>query len=359
MSTGQHLPALDGIRGLAVLMVVAGHISIDATHYLANAGVTIFFVLSGFLITSLLVREKSTRGKVDLKAFYMRRVLRLYPALLLLLLLTPVLMLIARDTRIDEYPQRALISGLYLSDFAEASGYNLQYFTHTWSLAIEEQYYLVWPAVLLLLIAGIATSAARNKRRTLLVAVLGLTGLAIAWRVLATLLLDQDRVYFSPDTNVFVLLLGCSLALVPRDALQRVPAWVGNTALVLAVALSVLLPAESDVTRNWVVLGVAVLAVVGVAGATGSNAPLSLRPLMWFGVISYGFYLWHNVFLDIHWWSDEPTGGIRRVLLVAIALGFAVASFYLLERPVLRLKRRWERSSLPVANAEPTAQAKT
>ncbi|MCS5496108.1 acyltransferase [Cnuibacter physcomitrellae] len=348
MSAERRLVALDGIRGVAVLLVVIGHVSGTVAPYGANVGVTLFFVLSGYLITSLLLKEHARFGNINFLFFYARRALRLYPALLAILVLTPLLLLIAGDDRVGGYPLNAIFTGLYLSDFLEASGRSMEYFNHTWSLAVEEQFYLVWPLLLALLLLAAARLGSRSTPWLFGTFVVVLTALALGWRVVATLVLDSDRVYYAPDTNAFILLLGCSMAVLPSTWMRQVPKWAAVAALAALIALSVALRNPSDDGRNWVVVASSVFAVIAIAGSLDGNKILSFRVLTFFGAISYGLYLWHNVLLRIEWGGEDP-GGLMRPGLALLSIGVAYASFKLLETPIQRrLKSRVTRVAVPL-----------
>ncbi|QGU27488.1 acyltransferase family protein [Microbacterium oryzae] len=342
MSSGRRLVALDGVRGVAVLLVVLGHISGTWAPYAGNVGVTLFLVLSGYLITSLLLRERDRYGSISFTGFYMRRVLRLMPALLLVLAVTPILLWIATDARLETYGYPAVVSGLYLADFFQASGVNLGFFTHMWSLAVEEQFYLIWPLLLVGLLGAVGWGVSGSRRR-LVAIVASLAFVGLAWRVVATLILDADRVYYAPDTNAFIILLGCLLAVMKKETITRVPRWLAVAALAVIAVASVLLPEGSPIVRNWTVLGAALLAVVVVAGSASGGRLLSAKPLVWFGTISYGLYLWHAVLLWIAWWGPEAAG-LPRLGLAAISIVIAWASFRFYELPIQqRFKARWER----------------
>lgn len=343
---GNRIRALDGVRGAAVILVVIGHVSGTVAPYTANAGVTLFFVLSGFLITSLLLKEKADHGDLRLGAFYMRRVLRLYPALLVVIAGTGVLLLALGDSRLRDFGAQAVGAGLYVTNILQAAGVGFDYFTHMWSLAVEEQFYLVWPILLVATFALIGSMAADAKRSRLIAVVATLTVLALAWRIVATLSLQPDRVYYAPDTNAFLLLLGCLLAVLPQKVVTRTPWMVSVVAMGALIAVSLALPGGSETTRNWVVLGAGLFAVPVVAGSIERNPAMSTRIFVWFGTISYGLYLWHFVLLGVL----KPSG-VWRLAAVAVAVLLAWLSFRFMERPIQRrFKTRWAREHLTPAD---------
>jgi peptidoglycan/LPS O-acetylase OafA/YrhL len=319
-------PALDGMRGLSVLAVIAYHGRIFG---LRNGflGVDIFFVLSGFLITTLLVEEWHSRRDIRFGRFYMRRILRLFPALAALV----VLYALVADWR------PALVAGLYVTNWAAALwGYSPGYLGHTWSLAIEEQFYLLWPPLLYLLLrCGVS-------RRALVGAALG--GAAAAAGLRAWLWAhgaSAGRVHYGLDVRADSLLVGAAAGL----------AWAGGWlpragtglrvagALAVAVLIGCLLRDPSTETffyRGGYTLVALAAAVWMTAVLRRPPAPLTHPALLWIGRRSYGLYLWHYPIL--RWFA-----GRGWPLAVGIALSFAVAaaSFVWIEQPFLRLKRRY------------------
>lgn len=331
---------LDGLRGIAVLLVVAHHVSGSLVPFGGPVGVTLFFVLSGFLITRLLLKEEASRGRIDLRAFYIRRALRLYPALLLFLIALPLIMWATRDPQLGDYWWKGLAAAAYVTNLLQAGGQGFGILTHTWSLAVEEQFYLVWPAILIG--AGLL---ARGNRRRLVGIVAGLLAVALAWRLAAMGALPAGRVYFAPDTNAFALLGGALLGSLP--VVRNAPRWVTYAAVAVLGVLSVLrLPDDHQEAANTVAVLAAGVGLVAVWAAF-SSAPtlLAWGPLVWVGTISYGLYLWHDALLKI-----EPAGvgatGATRVGIAALAVLVAWASFRWVERPILSRKERFERSTL-------------
>ena len=200
--------ALDGARGVAVALVVGSHWSPAHVRYGGAVGVIVFFVLSGYLITSILLAEHAATGRIDLRAFYTRRALRLFPALALLVVALPFLQKLVADPQLTYgYIRWAGETALYLGDFVRSGGGTLGPLDHTWSLAVEEQFYLVWPLVLLALLFR-----ARGDAAKLLRSVAALAAVSAGWTVLAAFLFPFVRTYYAPDTNAFALMAGCALA---------------------------------------------------------------------------------------------------------------------------------------------------
>jgi peptidoglycan/LPS O-acetylase OafA/YrhL len=237
-------------------------------------GVTIFFVLSGYLITANLSREHERNGRISLRRFYLRRGLRLVPALLVAVAVTSLVVVVTRDPQVHgNYWLQVVAALTYTMDFFAASpGASLPVWSHTWSLAVEEQFYLVWPA---LLIGALALTRSRKQAaRVVIVAAV----LAVGWRILATLTLPPARVYNAPDTAAYALLLGCALALLPTVA-ARVPVWVGYGAAALVAGVALFPTLNQNRSGGTVELYAGLVAAVKVAlvvAATGV-AYLSFR----------------------------------------------------------------------------------
>lgn len=334
------------MRGLAVLLVVAGHLTATRVPFGPSIGVTLFFVLSGYLITSLLLAERSRTGGVALGAFYARRALRLIPALLVVVLVTPILMRLVGDPRgLGDYWMSALAALGYIGDFVRAVGGDLGVLNHTWSLAVEEQFYLIWPLVLVGLYA-------RRGAGRLFPMLAALAGVAVVWRIVAGIVWGFDRVYFAPDTNAFALLLGCMAATVPPLPLRRWATPLVVACVAVLAAWSLLPLAESHGTGELLVrfglIGAAAIGVVLVLAAVRSDTWLLANPyLRWFGTVSYGLYLWHQVLFSLNPEGHEPAGVTRLVFLVG-GVALSAASWYLVERPLTRrFKGRFTRSAVP------------
>lgn len=337
--SSNRIGGLDALRGIAVLLVVAAH-TVSRTLG-GGVGVTIFFVLSGFLITSLLLKEQRTSGTLDLRAFYVRRALRLFPALAVVLAVTPILMALVNDPRMDQYGQWAFVAGLYLMDFARAFGMAETPLGHTWSLAVEEQFYLLWP---LLLIFLIQRSGGDSRRLAKLVG--GVFVVFLAWRVVAAIIMDHSWVAYSLDSSAFALLLGCFLA-SRRAAGMPLPSgaiafWAALLVLA-AITVSTLVVDYADVA-NYFVIPAAIAAAVAVSSVGSATVITKIRPLVWFGKLSYGFYLWHFVLLRLEFGGQEIQSMTGRAGLVALSLFIAWLSWTLVEAPCLRLKRHFERA---------------
>jgi peptidoglycan/LPS O-acetylase OafA/YrhL len=358
-----HLPALDGVRGLAVAAVLAFHggVSAVAGGYL---GVDAFFVLSGFLITSLLLTEHAGSGRIDLLAFWARRARRLLPAFLLLIaVVLPVSRWVLPPEELSALRADALAALAYVANWRlmdRGGGYFAQTATpsplqHTWSLAIEEQFYLLWPLLVVVLL--LATRRMDAVGRRWLIVACCLAGVATSTVTAAVLSFgaDADRLYYGTDTRAAALLVGCALAaaLTGRPRRRRPPRLLGAAALLGAVGTGWLW-ATADGPPAWLYRGGLLVAALGVAAviahavlspASPTARALSLPPLTLLGRISYGVYLWHWPLFG--WLNAERTGltGVPLLTLrCAATLAIATVSYLAVERPLRQC--RWARRPL-------------
>jgi peptidoglycan/LPS O-acetylase OafA/YrhL len=349
--TIKHQPALDGLRGLAVAGVLLFHGGHLTGGYL---GVDAFFVLSGFLITTLLLVEHGNRGRISLGHFWARRARRLLPALVCVL--AAVALYAAFIAQRGELPTvrwdaistlfyfanwHAIVStGDYFAIFRSPSP--LQ---HTWSLAIEEQFYLVWPLVLVAVLRRGMPAKAAAKRVLALTVVLAASSFVLA-QLLYTKA-DPSRVYYGTDTRAAAILCGAALACAlaawgpvrgtrARRALEVVAL---IAAALLAVAWTHLSGNSNFLYRGGLLLcGLAVTIVIASAVHPERgpiSTALSFKPLCALGIISYGVYLWH---WPIFVWCNEQRTGLSGwplfALQLAITFAVAIASYRIIERPI-------------------------
>ena len=335
--------ALDGARGLAVASVVGSHWSTSHIRFGGAVGVTVFFVLSGYLISSILLAEHEATGRIDLKDFYVRRAVRLCPALAVLIVALPFLQKLVADPQLSyDYIGWAASASVYVGNFVRAGGGTLGPLNHTWSLAVEEQFYLVWPLVLLALLWW-----ARGDAAKLLRGVAGLAVVATGWTALAAFVLPFERTYFAPDTNAFALMAGCALAAWLRlrplqPARSTAPTWIA-LAVLAAMALFPSLDMYgldlAIVAHAAPLYGLAAVGLIVAAAGCPDRGPLVWKPFTWLGTVSYGVYLWHGALVGFMpggmvfnvWW---------RTAAITVSVGVAALSYYLLERPLLRWKKR-------------------
>ncbi|MDF2045935.1 acyltransferase [Microbacterium sp. Kw_RZR3] len=333
--------ALDGLRGIAILLVVASHVSSARLPAGGMVGVTLFFTLSGYLITGLLIREKSDTGRVSFGDFYIRRALRLLPAILFLLVLTPFVLWALRDPALgpDLIPA-SLITLFYMSNVFRAMGDHLVVYGHTWSLSVEEQFYILWPAIFVLVILR------RIPRPAQFWSLFALAVLFAAWRIISAYTMPFDRAYFSLDTNAFGLLAGAALAIRPPKIPKKVASWMAALAVLTLVVISVYpLEGGSPQYYSFLVAAAPLAAAVGLVAITGArhaSIPLGTPPLVFFGRLSYGLYLWHEVILFTRP-DGSPITETARVVAAVVSILIATVSWVLVERPALLLKKRFER----------------
>jgi len=360
------IPALDGIRAVAVGLVLAEHGGIPGVSG-GFLGVDVFFVLSGFLITSLLLDELRRTGRIALADFWIRRARRLLPALIVMVLAVVAARTVFPTEAITTLRDDAVAAFFWVANWAFVVQ-RTDYFSqgsppsplqHTWSLGVEEQYYLFWP---LLVIAVAALFGARARWAVFALATAGVAGSAAGAIVLAS---DVNRVYFGTDTRVQALLIGAAAAaLLVRDwsvltaggtlIRTRLRRWVAGALSVIGVAgLAVLAHYATGSAREFragLLIAVAVAAVLVIAPvALDQGSPvaraLACRPLVWLGAISYGVYLWHwPIFLALNGERTGWSGWSLFAVRCAATVVAAAASWWLLEQPI----RRWRPVIVPM-----------
>jgi peptidoglycan/LPS O-acetylase OafA/YrhL len=373
------IPALDGIRALAVALVLADHGGIPGVPG-GFIGVDVFFVLSGFLITSLLLDELGRTGAIDLPGFWVRRARRLLPALIIMVMSVVVLRELFPSDAVAAVRDDAVAAFFWVANWVFVFR-DTDYFTqgdtpsplqHTWSLAVEEQYYVVWPLVLVAAVVLLALLTrhrdALPKLRTvrIVVFVIAVAG-AAASAVAACLMVSEssrNRVYFGTDTRVQALLVGAAAAaLLVRDwpALARYGTqirsrwgrWVAQILPVIGLTMLAVVAhfatGSAPEFRRGLLIVVAIAAIFIVAPVALEQRGLvaqvlAFPPLVWLGTISYGVYLWHwPVFLAL---NGERTGLTGMPLFAIRALAtvtLAAMSWWLIEQPI----KRWRPAHVP------------
>ena len=348
-----HRPALDGLRGIACLLVMAHHINGLHGGFL---GVDLFFVLSGFLISSLLLEEWRARGTIDLPRFFLRRALRLLPALVVFVLAMLALGHLVPGAARLVTPDWVVATLLYvvnwLMAFRAMDGASTQSaFVHCWSLAIEEQFYLLWPLALRwLLRRGVGLPGLAR----LLLAIVAYAGIARAVLVLLGGAGLQMRAYVGSDTRADGLALGCLLALLAHHGRLSSPRalWV-RVALPLSLAFLAWASWVAEIGGRMIYLGglsaasVAAAVLILVLLHPAELHPLARRllesrALVATGRMSYGLYLWH---LPVHvlFAMRFGPGWVTETVPWPVSFLVATLSFVLIERPFLGLKQRFGR----------------
>jgi peptidoglycan/LPS O-acetylase OafA/YrhL len=344
-------PDVEGLRAIAVLLVVLEHAGVPALRG-GYIGVDVFFVLSGFLITGLLLREQERDGQVSLPQFYARRARRILPASTLVLVTTVaaafILLGTNRAIRVTTDGQWASLFAANVRLIEQGTSYlsaqlppsPLQ---HYWSLAVEEQFYLVWPFVVW---AVIRLGSGRRLRTSLAGILTGIIAGSLAWSVWQTGV-SEAAAYFSPLTRAWELAAGALLA-VAVPALLRLPTRLGVAlslfGLLSIITAALLFDGDTPIPGYAVALpvGGAFLALAGctIAPSRGSETLLATRPLQWIGKRSYAWYLWHWPLLAIVAARiGHPATTLENVAICMIALSIAAISFSLIEHPIHRSTR--------------------
>ncbi|MDT7573606.1 MAG: hypothetical protein QOE05_3780 [Actinomycetota bacterium] len=353
-----HSPALDGLRGIALILVLVYHFTgVEGPLPGGWSGVDVFFVLSGFLITGLLLDERKLHGRVSLGLFYARRGLRLLPALLVMLAVWCALLLVFHDQQwfgavpngrkagntVDVMPALGHVALVltYGINWVHALFHGHAPLGHLWSLAVEEQFYIVWPFALLFFLR---LPSARRVWPVLM--------LAFASAALPFFLYDggagKNRIYFGTDTRAVGLLLGASAALIwhrrrSRGRAARLPgtrAWAGVAFVAFVAAYMANMPAKFVLAPA--LLGLAVSQIVPYLvdhSASVMARAMSFRPLTWVGKRSYALYLWHYLWAT---WTHPLPLSYGMPLGVAGALLCTFLSWRYVEAPALRYATRFK-----------------
>jgi len=343
----KYFPALDGLRAIAILMVFTAHPDDQRwlKHIHGGNGVTVFFVLSGFLITTLSLREEDRRGRLDVRSFFIRRFFRIAPVYILVLAFYTlcVLLLHFQPERHDAYVNQL---PYYIFGFPEHGHFFIANqaitppFEGAWSIGIEEKFYVLWPLVGFIALAGLFA------RRVWLCVIVG-TACALAP------VLFRDGAYAEPYVHIFI---GCVVALIAHDRrtfkwARRLASWPAFAASVIAFVLvqTVLWPANPDHARQVYALSglITGFAMFGIALRTkGIVKGLTWRPVVFLGEISYVFYLVHGFMINSVESSrlTDPARPEGVLVVIAVALPLAIVASYVIhrwvERPLISVGRR-------------------
>ena len=347
-------PWLDGFRGLSILAVMAfnGHLSYAQGGFI---GVDLFFVLSGFLITSLLVQEYYRTSTISVRSFYYRRALRLLPALFALLLCYSAYAALfqPREKAIAEW-KGVFYTLFYAANWAQI-GFKagaLGTLSHAWSLSVEEQFYILWPLILIVLL--------KVGKKSLIVAVLVLSAVAsLAWTAwLWSHTPNYLRMYLGSDTRANELLIGCLTGFLvtwksfPQSKPIKFCLHVMSAISIVAILYAVYAARYySGFVYNGgftlISLGAAVIIIDMIVFPSFLLRIFEIKPLVWIGKISYGLYLWHLPIFEV--WRQTFEGRVSPFVFTALRLGsvllVAATSYYVLEIPFLKLRRRYNQAS--------------
>lgn len=360
-SERRYLAGLDGIRALAVLTVIAYHLGIPWAKG-GMLGVGVFFTLSGYLITDLLLAGWRRHGTFALGTFWLRRARRLLPGLFLMLAIVTVWVAVFDTSQLDQM-RRQVISGTFYfanwSTIVHGGSYFARFapplpLDHLWSLSIEEQFYLVWPWLLVVMV-----KVARNPRELLLMIVGLVAASALAMGLIFHPGFDPTRAYEGTDTRAFTLLVGAALAIVwPTDIRRRAAMNLPLRNLLdglacLGIAAIVALVAVTDAFSSFLYpygflllsCGTAAVVAAVVHPRSRVGALLGWRPLRWVGVRSYGVYLWQWPIIVLATPIGQSPGLLRGTLAVAATLLIASISWRWVEEPARHgaIGRWWRR----------------
>jgi peptidoglycan/LPS O-acetylase OafA/YrhL len=341
---GPHLPALDGLRMLAVVTVIVGHVGYPVP---ADLGVNVFFVLSGFLITWLLLKERARTGRISFKTFYLRRAFRLLPAYYVFLALSLANYYGRSHGGAAQRTDIIVPSLLYYANYFNAlHDHPPTPISHTWSLAVEEQFYVLWPLVF-------SFFYARGRRPMVWFLAVSIA-LVATWRSLLFCYVHVGTayVYNAFDTRFDSLAVGCLAAVMtqsPRvlavaEVVARCSVYPMFVALLIAVSRS--LPLTYHYSLGFSVeaalIGVAMLQLVQLASRPTWRW-LDHPAVAYLGKISYPMYLYHGICnsFSSQIFRDPSRLYLRLALALALTIVLGTISFYLVERPFLRLRQRF------------------
>ena len=350
----------DGMRGVAVIIVFVAHMDVilPIPTLLVIPGATVslnsFFVLSGFLITSLLLKEQQRRGRIGIWPFYRRRILRLLPALYVVVLANALFAYFSHQWLPTEW--RSIFSVLfYYSNYYSASAAGpfspklASGFQHLWSLSFEEQFYLLWPWI------TIAVLTIRTRLRTVVIVLLAsITVIAVRRYILYE---DTHRwwsLFYRTDTRADSILWGTLLAHIwmrgrePKRGIV-IAGWVAAAFLLACLPFAT----QEGPFVYWggfigIDVACAVLILALLDGRWGGRHLFNLKPFVGLGMVSYGFYLWHlPVFFAVRFFDPHWNDVVRVVVAVAVTLTLTLSSWFLLERPLMNWSRRLEQARFP------------
>jgi len=355
-STPSYRADIDGLRAISILLVVTFH-SRTGPFSGGFVGVDVFFVISGFLITGLLFREACARGTISLAGFYARRIRRLLPLSVLVLVSTVIVGFVL----LPPIDHAALLAdarsaALYIANWRFAgqataysdTGPSDSLFVHYWSLSIEEQFYLLWP-LLILVVTNLLARRGRSLRPALLGVMAGLTMISLSLSIILTRS-QGSAAYYATHLRIGELAVGAGIALAlpwVRHMPRRTANVSGALGMAGIVAAAVLFRASMPYPGSAVILpvvGSALVLASGTAHPTWVSRVLSLRPLPALGRVSYGWYLWHWPAFGVAQLllpedASSQTTTLATAAALTTSLGLAILSYHLVEQPVRRSRR--------------------
>ncbi len=349
--TNSYMPGLDGLRALSVFAVIAYHLGSGLAPG-GLLGVNLFFVLSGYLITGILLSQIKSQGRINIADFWLRRIRRLYPALLAMLAGLAIWALLFDPARFVSWRQEMLASVFYASNWYLIF-HEVSYFEsfgppsplgHLWSLAIEAQFYLIWPFLL-----GFGVRLFQHRKwliaLTLLIALISAAAMALLYIPGS----DPGRVYYGTDTRAFALMLGAIAAMLwPFDSMSRAISKKYRFALdasgIVALSIVLWMIVKTDQYETFLYqfgflffsIAGAVLVVVLAHPANRLVLLFGWPPICLIGKLSYGIYLWHFPVIILSSPLINTTGPdpLRSVCQIAVSILLAAASYYLIEKPI-------------------------
>jgi peptidoglycan/LPS O-acetylase OafA/YrhL len=368
-----HIPSLDGVRACAVMLVFVAHAGLKGL-VPGEFGVTTFFFLSGYLITTLLRLEHEQSGAISFRAFYLRRVLRIFPPFYLALVVATVLWLVGGLRGPDFFRQQGAqgvaFQALFLTNYwVVLHGWWIGHAPGTWifwSLAVEEHFYLVFPLVYLLLLRFVP-----NRHRQALILV-GMCAAVLAWRLVLVFAFHsvKERTYVATDTRIDSILFGCLLGVFANPVLDGTRIDPRTWKFVLVPLALVGLVVSFVIRDSWFQYSVAYtlqgiclfpLFIAAVRFPTwGPFDLLNVAPVKFIGILSYSIYLVHpSVLYGTTQWVGYLPGLAQSLLALALTIAIAYGIYRAVERPAARLRKRLSRALVPerpAAAAAPAAQ---
>ncbi len=349
----RYMPGLDGLRTISVLAVIAYHLNLSWASG-GFLGVGVFFVLSGYLITDQLMANWQDTGRLDLKGFWIRRIRRLMPGLFLMLGIVTLYLFLYDRSMLISLKGDILSAVLYFNNwwliFRQVSYFESfgppSPIGHLWSLAIEEQFYLLWPLILALLLRLVP-----QRSKLMLLTLTGAAASAVAMALIYDVGTDPSRVYYGTDTRAFALLIGAALAMIwpsrslPRQLPLKSQFILDLIGAVGLIGIILMMWKTNEYDASLYLGGLALLSILTAVvtavlalPATLTGRVLGCKPLRWIGVRSYSLYLWHFpvIILTSPTVDTEGLNIGRMVIQLTITLILAAASYKYIEEPIRR-----------------------